>query len=249
MTASQTRSIQRLGRESSRYEYVITDYEQHPDVYSRNWVLLEWIGTHKRVLELGCSTGFFSKYLTEKRACSVVGIEVDAAAAAQARKFCSEVLSRDLNSPEWTRGLPEHSFDVILMGDVLEHLIGPQAVLEQIQPLLAPNASIVISLPNIVYLGTRVRILFGRFEYESFGILDHTHLRFFTPKTAREMIEAAGYEVMRFHPVFGGPLSAYARPLWQQLANWFPGVFAGQMLFEAKILPAIGVAQTVYPTK
>src|ERR1700745_3626968 len=146
MTARSTISLQRLPRESSRYEYVIPDYERNADVYSRNWILLDWIGTHKRVLELGCSTGFFSRYLRDKRACSVVGVEVDAEAAAQAQKFCSEVLSRDLNSPEWIAGLPEQSFDVILMGDVLEHLIDPQAVLEQIQPLLAPKASIVVSL-------------------------------------------------------------------------------------------------------
>jgi 2-polyprenyl-3-methyl-5-hydroxy-6-metoxy-1,4-benzoquinol methylase len=233
MTASSTSSLQRLPRESSRYEYVIPDYELHPDVYSRNWILLEWIGTQKRVLELGCSTGFFSKYLTQKRRCSVIGIEVDPTAAEQARRFCNEVLSRDLNSPEWTTGLPKQAFDVILMGDVLEHLVDPQTVLEQIQPLLAPKATIIISLPNVVYLGVRLKILFGKFEYEAYGILDHTHLRFFTPKTARKMIENAGYQITRFHPVFGGPLSTYARPLWQRLANLFPGVFAGQLLFEA----------------
>jgi 2-polyprenyl-3-methyl-5-hydroxy-6-metoxy-1,4-benzoquinol methylase len=174
-----------------------------------------------------------------------VGVEVDPVAAAEARKFCNEVLSCDLNSPEWIEGLPKQGFDVILMGDVLEHLIEPQAVLEQIQPLLGLNASIIISLPNIVYWGTRLKILFGRFEYESFGILDHTHLRFYTPKTARKMIEGAGYEIIRFHPVFGGPLSNYARPLWQRLANWFPGFFAGQMLFEAKIPLAISVSQAL----
>lgn len=243
MTANQTSSTQRLCHESSRYEYVIPDYDQHPDVYNRNWVLLEWVGTHKRVLELGCSTGFFSKYLSQKRACSVVGVEVDPAAAAEAKKFCNQLLVCDLNSPEWIIGLPHQAFDVILMGDVLEHLIEPQAVLEQIQPLLAPNASIVISLPNIVYWKTRLKILFGRFEYESFGILDHTHLRFYTPKTARQMIEGAGYEIKRFHPVSGGPLGDYARPFWQCLADWFPGFFAGQVLFEAKMPPEIRAAQ------
>jgi 2-polyprenyl-3-methyl-5-hydroxy-6-metoxy-1,4-benzoquinol methylase len=249
MRSNQTTSVQRLCRESSRYEYVIPDYEQHPDVYSRNWILLEWVGSHKRVLELGCSTGFFSKYLRQKRACSVVGVEVDPLAAAQARKFCNEVLLCDLNSPEWIAGLPMEAFDVVLMGDVLEHLIEPQAVLEQIQPMLAPNASIIISLPNVVYWGTRLKILFGRFEYESFGILDHTHLRFYTPKTARKMIESAGYEIRRFHPVFGGPLSGYARPVWQRLANWFPGVFAGQLLFEAKMLPGTRVLQADFSRK
>ena len=140
--------------------------------------------------------GSFLKYLRQKRACSVVGVEVDPVAAAEARKFCNEVLSCDLNSPEWIEGLPTQGFDVILMGDVLEHLIEPQAVLEQLQPLLALNASIIISLRILSTGEPGSRYLFGRFEYESFGILDHTHLRFYTPKTARKMIESAGYEIM-----------------------------------------------------
>lgn len=249
MAANQTSSVQHLCRESSRYEYVIPDYEQHPDVYSRNWILLEWVGTHKRVLELGCSTGFFSKYLSQKRACSVVGVEIDPTAAAEARKFCNEVLVCDLNSAEWTSRLRRQAFDVILMGDVLEHLIEPQTVLKRIQPLLTPNASIIISLPNMVYWRTRLKIMFGRFEYESFGTLDHTHLRFYTPKTARKMIESAGYEIKRFHPVSGGPFGNYVRPLWQRLADWFPGLFAGQVLFEAKMPPEIGSAESDFPGK
>ena len=91
--------------------------------------------------------------------------------------------------------------------------------------------------------------MFGRFEYESFGTLDHTHLRFYTPKTARKMIESAGYEIKRFHPVSGGPFGNYVRPLWQRLADWFPGLFAGQVLFEAKMPPEIGSAESDFPGK
>lgn len=234
MAATKTRSMQRLPRESSRYEYVIPDYEQHPDVYSRTWILLEWVGTGKRVLELGCSTGFMSKYLAQKRGCSVFGIEVDAEAAAQAGKFCREIWVRDLNSPDWITGLPKGAFDVILMGDVLEHLVDPLGLLIQIRALLDSNATLVISLPNVVHWVTRLKILIGRFDYESYGTLDHTHLRFYTVKTARELIENAGYRIARFHPAFGGSLSGYARPIWQLLANWFPGIFASQLLYEAK---------------
>jgi 2-polyprenyl-3-methyl-5-hydroxy-6-metoxy-1,4-benzoquinol methylase len=224
----------RLSAESSRYHCVIPDYETHPDPYSRTWILLDWVGTCKRVLELGCSTGYMSQYMTQKRNCSVTGIEVDGAAAEQAAKFCRKVLVRDLNSPDWNSGLRKGEFDVALMGDVLEHLVDPQQFLVQTRELLDSHATVVICLPNVVHWITRLRILLGRFDYGCAGTLDHTHLRFYTVKTARELIENAGYRITRFHPVFGGSLSGHARPIWHWLASWFPGIFAFQLLYEAK---------------
>lgn len=233
MAIPQSGFMQGLPRESSRYEYVIPDYEQSPDSYSRTYILLEWVGKHKRVLELGCSTGFMSRYLVQKRDCSVVGVEADAAAAAQARQWCREVLECDLQNPNWINGLEQRTFDVVLMADVLEHLKDPRDLLEQVHPLLAPDATLVICVPNVVYWGNRVSILLGRFDYQPFGILDHTHLRFFTPGTAREMIQAAGYRITKFHPVLGGRFSGRTRPFGQWLAFRFPGLFAFQLLFEA----------------
>jgi 2-polyprenyl-3-methyl-5-hydroxy-6-metoxy-1,4-benzoquinol methylase len=131
-------------------------------------------------------------------------------------------------------GLPERGFDVVLLGDVLEHLVMPDATLVQLKEVLAADGALVISLPNVVHWVTRLKILLGRFNYEPWGTLDHTHLRFFTTKTARALIEAAGYRITRFHPVIGGGMARYARPAWQQLAHLAPGLFAYQMLFEAK---------------
>jgi 2-polyprenyl-3-methyl-5-hydroxy-6-metoxy-1,4-benzoquinol methylase len=167
-----------------------------------------------------------SQYMTQKRNCSVTGVEIDRAAAEQAAKFCREVLVRDLNRPDWISGLRKGKFDVVLMGDVLEHLVAPRELLVQIRELLDADATVVICLPNVVHWKTRLKILFGRFDYECAGTLDHTHLRFYTVKTARELIESAGYRITRFHPAFGGRL--------KRLARWFPGIFAIQLLYEAK---------------
>jgi methionine biosynthesis protein MetW len=227
-------SVRELSRQASRYEYFIPDYEQYPDPYSRTWILLEWIGRGKRVLELGCATGFMSRYLVQRRGCSVIGIEVDPEASVQAKKYCLDVLVEDLNSSSWIVRLAECTFDIVLMGDVLEHLANPERVLTNVYSLLAKEGCLVISLPNIVHWLTRLKILFGQFDYEPFGILDHTHLRFYTPKTARQMIESCGYEVTRFHPVCGGRLNGHGRPLWQWLARCAPSLFAYQMLFEAR---------------
>ena len=203
------------------------------DRYSRNRILLEWVGTGKRVLEVGCSTGYISQLMKERN-CTVTGIEVDADAAQCAANHCEEVQVLDLNSPEWITGLSENRFDAVLLGDVLEHLVDPARVLSQIREVLAPNGSLVISLPNIVHWETRVQVLLGRFNYQSCGTLDHTHLRFFTLKTARELIESAGCRIVRFHPAVGGRATGHLRPIWQILARMLPGLFAYQLLFEAK---------------
>ena len=233
-TTRETARLPELSNESSRYLYIIPDYETHPDPYSRTRILLDWVGTGKRVLELGCSTGYMSQYIAQKRNCSVTGIEIDRAAAEQAVKFCREVMVRDLNCPDWISGLRKGQFDVVLMADVLEHLVLPRELLVQTRELLDADTTVVICLPNVVHWITRIKILFGRFDYENAGTLDHTHLRFYTVKTARELIESAGYRITRFHPVFGGSLSGYVRPFWQCLANWFPGIFAFQLLYEAR---------------
>lgn len=216
--------------DSSRYE----NHNPRPlDAYDRNRFLLEWVGTGKRVLEVGCSTGYMSRELVQ-RGSSVTGIEVDPVAAEQSRAHCQSVYVLDLNSPDWIAGLPERGFDVVLLGDVLEHLVMPDATLRQLREVLTADGALVISLPNVVHWVTRLKILFGQFSYEPWGTLDHTHLRFFTTKTATAMIESAGYRITRFHPAIGGRLAGHGRPVWQRLAHLSPGLFAYQMLFEAK---------------
>jgi len=217
-------------KSSLRYEpeTVVRD-----DPYNRNTILLNWVGNGKRVLEVGCSTGYFSRVMVEQN-CVVTGIEVDPEAAERARSYCEKVHVLDLNAGDWIKSLPKGAFDVVLLGDVLEHLVDPWNVLRQAAEVLDTGGSLVISLPNVVHWMTRLEILLGRFNYQPWGTLDHTHLRFFTVKTARSLIESAGYRIVRFHPVFGGRLSGHARPAWQVLARSMPGLWAYQLLFEAR---------------
>ncbi len=205
----------------------------HNDRYDRTRILLDWIGANQRVLEIGCSTGYISRQLVE-RACSVVGVEIDAAAAELARKYCSSVHVLDLNGDIWLNEVGR-DFDAILLADVLEHLVDPARVLQQVRHLLAPSGRVVISLPNVVHWITRAKLMLGRFDYEPTGTLDYTHVRFFTVKTARHLIEKSGYKIIRFHPAIGGWLSGHTRPAWQVLAHALPGWFAFQMLFEARL--------------
>ena len=80
----------------------------------------------------------------------------------------------------------------------------------------------------------RVKLLMGKFEYESMGLLDYTHRRFFTFHTARKMIEQAGYQIVHFHPVMGDRFTSHFRPMWQRLTEFVSDSLAFQMLFLAE---------------
>jgi 2-polyprenyl-3-methyl-5-hydroxy-6-metoxy-1,4-benzoquinol methylase len=156
--------------------------------------LIDAVGRDSRVLEVGCSSGYLSRPLTE-RGNTVVGIELDADAAREAEAYCERVLVGDVESME----LPfeEGSFDIVLLGDVVEHLRDPVAALARLRPLLRVGGRLVLSTPNIANWAIRLSLLGGRWRYADRGILDRTHTHLFTRATLREAIEAAGYTVDR----------------------------------------------------
>jgi 2-polyprenyl-3-methyl-5-hydroxy-6-metoxy-1,4-benzoquinol methylase len=201
------------------------------DRHGRNSIFVELAAEGRRILEFGCATGFISRHLAE-RGCHVTGVEIDAAAAEQARQWCEKVLVADLNKTGWASQVGR-GFDTILFGDVLEHLVHPESALREASEVLSPNGRVIICLPNIAHWRVRTGLLMGRFDYSSTGILDVTHMRFFTLKTARALIENAGYHLVSTHLIVGG--AALSRAIRQL----FPRLFATQMIFVAqKLSPA-----------
>lgn len=154
--------------------------------------MLRLVGENKRVIDFGCATGYFSQLLT-KKGCSVVGVEINPDAAKVAELYCEKVIVADLDFVSLTEILPEQKFDVAVFGDVLEHLRNPWAVLKEAQQLLKPDGYIVASIPNIAHGTIRLALLQGKFDYTELGLLDYTHLRFFTRKSVEDMFERSGY--------------------------------------------------------
>lgn len=152
---------------------------------------LAFVGFNKRVLEVGCATGYFTKALTE-RGCDVVGIEIDADAAAVAEKWAERVIVGNLDSAAVWEELDGEQFDAVTFGDVLEHLRDPVAVLRSAVRLLKPSGVVAISLPNVAHGDVRMALLQGRFPYSDTGLLDRTHLRFFTRDTVKDLVRDAG---------------------------------------------------------
>lgn len=167
---------------------------------------LEMVGADRDVLELGCGAGGMTRAMAEI-GCKVVGVEMDPEAAEHARPFADHVVVGELSTLDLAAELGEGRFDVLVFGDVLEHLPDPLTALRRTRALLKPGGHVVISVPNIAHGDVRLALLRGRFDYGPLGLLDATHIKFFTWDSLREMIHDAGLvavEVRRAQlPLFG----------------------------------------------
>ena len=232
-------------------------YQYFEDV---NWGLLRLWGKRSglRVLDVGCGFATTSGRI-QKLGNEVTGVESSTEACAVARTRLAHVLEADLVSAQ-----PEGTYDAIIFADVLEHLPWPVGVLKRYLQYLAPGGSVIISLPNVGLWSVRFAHLFGRWNYEETGVLDRTHLRFFTRRTARWMIEEAGVKSVKttYNPGLVRPFVPLARkfvggkadaapdallssrpyqlylktayPLERAVCSLWPGMLAFQMIFEAK---------------
>jgi hypothetical protein len=147
------------------------------------------------VLEFGCATGYMTEVLKNRLGCTVVGIEIDRDAAALAEQYAERVIVGDAETIDYAAELAGEEFDVVLFADVLEHLKEPADVLRRVRPFVAENGVVVASIPNIAHASVRLALLGGEFRYREWGLLDDTHLRFFTRASIQDLFEETGYVV------------------------------------------------------
>lgn len=152
--------------------------------------IVRLVGHDRRVLELGPATGYMSRVLVE-HGCTVVGIEIDPEMAAEAARYCERVVVGDLDHLDLDLELGRERFDVVVAADVLEHLKDPLGALRRLRGFLEPGGFFVISLPNIAHGSVRLALLEGHFDYQKLGLLDETHLRFFTRDSIARMLDEA----------------------------------------------------------
>jgi 2-polyprenyl-3-methyl-5-hydroxy-6-metoxy-1,4-benzoquinol methylase len=189
-------------------------YAYYEDV---NWGLLRLWGSRMgaSILDVGCGFATTSTRLRE-RGNHVTGIEASRTAVAKAGERLDEVIAADLrDKDEIARRLAGRTFDVVMFADVLEHLDWPGPILKSYLPFVKPGGSVIVSLPNIGNWSSRLALLGGSFEYTDTGVLDRTHLRFFTTKSARRLLEDAGLVVTRhaYTPGVVRPLVPLAKKL------------------------------------
>ncbi len=149
----------------------------------------------KRILDVGCASGALGEKLKEELGAEVWGIEIFEKAANVAAKKLDKVLTGDV--AQKSEELPENYFDTIIFADVLEHLAEPEKALRKIAKALKNDGEIIVSIPNVRHWTVITALLEGTWRYEEAGILDKTHLRFFTFETAYELLAKTGFEVKK----------------------------------------------------
>src|SRR5438309_2529590 len=201
-------------------------YVLKPDPHSSHSVILRWLGEGRgrRLLDVGAADGLLSRQLTE-RGWRVTAIEGDPALAQAGARHCGRMITVNLD-----REIPvgEGPVDVIVYGDVLEHLVDPLRVLVELDRSLGPGGFVIISVPNVAHLWIHLLLLVGRFDYLDRGILDQSHLRFFTERSLRAMLADAGLDITRF--------TATPAPLYQILPkSWHKPWVAATHAINARI--------------
>lgn len=190
-----------------RYKNTISGFKKYPEFteyfvhyplkdskYSSHYYFQLFAGNNNDILDIGCGEGFFAERLaqTENR---VVGVDI--LPEIKQRNSLLQYFQADLDQglDSVIEQIDNRKFDKVLLQDVLEHLRYPEVILRDCAKALKPNGQVVVSVPNIANITVRLSLLFGKFEYTDRGILDKTHLRFFTQKTAGRMLEECGYEI------------------------------------------------------
>lgn len=160
------------------------------------------------VVEAGCADGAFGRaWLDRHPRGDCVGIEVDAALAALARTRLPRVLAADVERLDDATLAALAPVDAWVFGDVLEHLVDPWALLARIRATLAPSGAVAACIPNMQHWSVTVRLVTGELHYEAAGLLDRTHLRWFTRATIDAMFRGAGYDVVRWgRRVYDAPM-------------------------------------------
>lgn len=164
--------------------------------------LLQRVPKGSKVLELGCATGYMSRILKQSLACHVVGLELDEAAAQLARDHCDRVIQANVEDLSWLDEVRGETFDVITCADLIEHLLDPLRLLRALVGLLTEQGVLLVSIPNGAHVSIRLELLEGRLTFEDTGLLDRTHLHFFTHASIRQMLSDAGYFVADFSYTF-----------------------------------------------
>lgn len=152
--------------------------------------VLQLVPEKSKVLDIGCSSGNFGAELIKRKGCTVDGIEIFPKDAKLAEKKLRNVYVLDIERDDLS--VVKDRYDVLYMGDVIEHLATPAQSLERVRKLLKPNGKLIFSVPNMAHATVRLLLLKGDFDYTETGLLDKTHLHFFTLEELKRVLNESG---------------------------------------------------------
>lgn len=166
------------------------------------------IGKNLKILDVGCGTGILGAYFKKNQMCKVVGIEINQKAYEVAKENLDGVLKGNVETLDLS--FEENYFDVIIMGDVLEHLVNPVSTLLKLQPCLKEKGKIFITVPNVRnWKVVSKLLLYDSWEYADWGILDFTHMRFFTKKSVISLLRKNNISVIKAERIIQKPSKSH----------------------------------------
>ena len=193
-----------------------------------NRAVFDDVENNATVLDIGCWDGSLGQALIKEKQCVVDGIDIDNTALQNAKKFgYQKVYRRDLQT---VKNLSIHNkkYDYIIFADVLGHLLRPEEIITFYKKYLKKNGKIIVSLPNIGFLLYRVKLLFGKFEYKDIGVMDKTHVKFYTFSTMKQLFDRVGLRIISYKKHNEVPARLF---LLQILKEIIPGLFTLQFVF------------------
>ncbi|AFL74598.1 glycosyltransferase [Thiocystis violascens] len=178
-------------------------YHRHFDPNAQDSLakLARMVRPGSEVLDVGAGPGVLASYLMEERACYVDGIEYDPTSAEQGQRFFRALWVADLNLEDPARLVGKARYDFIVCADILEHLVAPEALLPRLAGLLKPDGQLLLSVPNVAHAGLIAELIGGELRYRQEGLLDRTHLRFFTRASLRRLLDDGGLRALTFDQV------------------------------------------------
>lgn len=219
-------------------------YNEKIDLYKKglNKFIIKHVDFNKKILDVGCCEGRLGRYLKKHKKSTVFGIDISGKAIDKAKKNLDGAYIVDIE--EDNLPFSSKSFDVIICADILEHLRDPLFVLKKLKPYLKNDGVFIISVPNIANINIRWDLLRGKFDYEKEGIMDDSHLRFFTKKTLRQLISRAGMRIVAIDYSPGFPFFFFQgrvlkfriiKSVHQILTKLAPTLFCRQFIIVARL--------------
>jgi 2-polyprenyl-3-methyl-5-hydroxy-6-metoxy-1,4-benzoquinol methylase len=203
--------------------------------------MLERVAQGAEVLDVGCWSGGLGAFLGQERGAVVDGVEPEHQMAARAADHYRAVYQSTIeHAMEELLTERHHSYDSLLFLDVLEHMVDPHAVLAGAHQLLRPGGTVLVSIPNVAHWSLRLELLRGSWRYRDNGLLDRTHLRFFTKTTTLELVREAGWEPTWERVSIGQPPLIKLSESGLRVLELWPTVFGVQFLLELRPASRMG---------
>lgn len=208
------------------------------------------INSNAVVLDVGCSSGMLGRFLVTQKACIVDGIDIDISALEVCHPIYRKVIIKNLETDDISRDFVAQSYDYIVVADVIEHLNHPDNLLKQLRLLVKPNGSIIFSVPNITHIAASLELLGGQFNYAQNGLLDSTHLRFYSYQGLLQKLADSGIYLWDLDTVqknvteteFGDSQAKLFPKAWlDAVISSRPDALVYQWIFSTKIYSCLDV--------